>query len=140
MLCGVVALWGLLPLLKFGPLVDWRTLQLCLPLSEAARKLYGHTRGSLIAEFAEGSSEGSSDVLNWYAYWMVQHGVRIYGVHPPSKILELVKTEDATDKLHFVEGATVLRGGYDKQPAFERLCVRYSDLWKHWEKLTKSEL
>jgi hypothetical protein len=97
-------------------------------LNETAANLYGRTRGSEIAEFAEGSSSSPDEILDWYAYWMVQHGVRIYGKRPPSPMREEIPKDQIEGRLHFAGGATRLVEIDNSNPVFVDLCVRRADI------------
>lgn len=110
-------------------------------LSEAAAKLYGDTRGSEIAEFAERSDSGSDPagsanaILDWYAYWMSLKHVIIYGRHPPSLNIEEIPKRQIESHLRFEGGAMRLMEDWNKEPIFIDLCVRQSDLLGRMESL-----
>ena len=75
---GVIMIWGFWPIIRsiaiiglpFGPY---------LPLHKVAANYYGKTRNTAMAEFAERSSDSPDKILNWYGYWMANHGGRIFG-------------------------------------------------------------
>lgn len=110
-----------------------------MPLSCAATMLYGRTRNTVISEFAERSSEDPSGVLNWYAYWMTQHGVRVWGKKPPSTIRELIPPDHIAGPLHFCNGATELFESYNKRPSFVDLTVSRLDLFRLRKRLLAKE-
>jgi hypothetical protein len=45
-------------------------------LARAASEYYGRTRHSKVAQAAEDGNASRDEILNWYAYWLVQHGSR----------------------------------------------------------------
>ena len=106
-----------------------------VPLHEAAAQLFGETRGTSIAEFAERSSKSPEEILDWYGYWMIQHDIRVYGKSPPSPILEEIPRIEIEGKLHFADGATKLMESYNKNPRFHDLAVRTADLRSHHKEL-----
>ncbi len=120
--CGAVAVWGFRRLVRMHGMLGWQFWRIYISLPEAASRLYGLTRGTAIATFAEGSSRNAndppSDILNWYAYWTIQHDEPVYGVRPPSSLRERIKRSDAEGKYHFANGATQLTGGYPPRPVF----------------------
>jgi hypothetical protein len=59
-----------------------------VPLARAAAKYYRRTRHSRVSQAAEGEHASPNEILNWYAYWLVQHGIRLYGKQPPSQLIE----------------------------------------------------
>jgi hypothetical protein len=116
-LCAVVAAWCFWPLVKAG---GWSVGY--IPLGEAAAKLYGQTRNSGVASFAEGTGLGTpDDILDWYGYWMASHGVRIFGRRNPSPNRELVPKGEIGKRLHFGKGATLLTEQYNDSPVFGRI-------------------
>jgi len=53
-----------------------------VPLARAAAKYYRRTRHSRVPQGAEEGHASPDEILNWYAYWLVQHGIRLYGRQP----------------------------------------------------------
>ena len=47
-----------------------------VPLARAAAKYYRRTRHPKVAQAAEDGNASLNEILNWYAYWLVQHGIR----------------------------------------------------------------
>lgn len=137
--CLAIAGWGFWPDISTRGVVGWQFWRTFIPLNEATSRLYGLTRGSAIAEYAEGLSKGAADpreaTLNWYAYWLVQHDVPIYGIRPPSKIRERIIMPNAQGGYDFANGASQLTGRYPTRPVYEDLAVRTSDLAKQWHRL-----
>jgi hypothetical protein len=124
----VIAIWGLWPML---PMVQAVGLPFgYIPLHRAAANLYGKMRGTAAAEFAERSASSPAEVLNWFAYWMVLHGVRVFGKPPPSTRFEEIPRTHIEGRLHFDQGATTLVENYNANPVFTDLSVRRSDLFK----------
>ena len=64
-----------------------------VPLARAADEYYRRTRQSKMAQVAEHGNASPNQILNWYAYWLVQQGVRLYGKQPPSQKLEQIPSE-----------------------------------------------
>jgi hypothetical protein len=91
-----------------------------VPLARAAAKYYRRTRHSCVAHAAEDGLASPDEILNWYGYWLVQHGIRLYGKQPPSQLL-----------FRFRDGATTLCLPWLQAPVFTDLAVRWTDLIKH---------
>jgi xanthosine utilization system XapX-like protein len=132
-MCGIVAIWGL------WPLVPW-TFQVGLPLGytpldRAAAKLYGQMQGTAAAEFAQRSSNSPSEILNWFAYWMVLKGIRAFGKMPPSPLIQEIPRAEIESRLHFNDGAKVLTDNYKSDPLFTNLVVKRRDLFSHRRQL-----
>jgi len=132
-ICGTVAIWGL------WPLVPW-AFQIGLPLGyspldRAAAKLYGQMLGTAAAEFAQHSSTSPSEIINWFAYWMVLKGIRVFGKKPPSPLLQKIPRVEIESRLHFNDGAKVLIDHYKSDPIFTNLVVKRSDLFSHRRQL-----
>jgi hypothetical protein len=131
----VVALWGFWPLLTAPPPVFWPPWKVHMRLRDAAVLLYGKTRGTEIAVSAEGSNNNPSEILNWYAYWITQHGVRLYGEHPPSTVREHIPS-DVIERFHFMHSGMQLKNPHSDRDIFEKLLVRRGDLISRWTALT----
>ena len=102
-----------------------------VPLTRAAAKYYRRTRHSRMAKAAEDGHASPNEILNWYAYWLVQHGVRLYGKQPPSQLLEEIPSEKIKTEFRFRDGATTLCLPWLQAPVFTDLAVRWTDLIKH---------
>jgi hypothetical protein len=121
-ICGIIAIWGLSPLvpsifqigLPFG----------YAPLDHAAAKLYGQMQGTAAAEFAQRSSNSPSEILNWFAYWMVLKGIRVFGRMPPSPVMQEIPGAEIKSRLHFNDGARVLIDNCKSDPIFTNLAVK----------------
>jgi hypothetical protein len=125
--CALVALWGLWPLVKGG---GWSVGY--IPLGQATARLYGQTRNSELASFAEVSGLGSpDDIRDCYGYWVANHGVRIFGRRNPSPNRELVPKGQIGKRLYFGKGATLLTEQYNESPVFVDLAVKWIDLVKN---------
>ena len=70
---AAIAVYGLQPLFEPTALTGWGYIS----LARAAAKYYGLTRNSSMAQAAEGGNASPNKILNWYAYWLVQHGVHV---------------------------------------------------------------
>src|SRR6202048_4811854 len=130
----VFVAWGFWPILK-SITIAGLSLSPYRSLPTAVARYYGRTRGTAMAEFAEKSSKSPNDILNWYGYWMSEHGVRIYGKRPPSPQLELIPKSDIGTILHFVDGAAALQQEYNTHPTFTDLSVKWTDLIKNRKSL-----
>ena len=134
----VIAIWGIWPLL---PMMQAVGLPFgYVPLHRAAANLYGKMRGTAAAEFAERSASSPAEVLDWFAYWMVQHGVRVFGKRPPSPHMEQIQRHDMEGRLHFDQGARTLVESYNSSAVFTDLAVRRSDLFKQRRQMTGERL
>jgi hypothetical protein len=131
--CGMIAIWGL------WPLVDW-IFQVGLPLGyvpmdRTAAKLYGQMQGTAAAEFARRSGNSPSEILNWFAYWMVLKGIRVFGKTPPSPLIQEIPRSKIESGLHFDGGAEILIDNYKSDPVFTDLAVRRYDLLRRRRQL-----
>lgn len=102
-----------------------------VPLARAADEYYRRTRRSKMAQAAEDGNASPNQILNWYGYWLVQQGVRLYGKQPPSQRLEEIASEKIKTEFRFRDGPTALYVPYLQAPVFTDLAVRWSDLIKH---------
>ena len=123
---AALGLWRLIPSVELIRYV---------PMEKAAKRLYGKTRRSPLAGFAEKNGGGSPErTLTWYGYWMVQNGVRIYGRRLPSHKLELIPYEDLRRML-FKNDVTSLYESNATNPTFIDLSVKRTDLIKRHDEL-----
>ena len=102
-----------------------------VPLARAAAEYHGRTRHSKAGHAAEEGNASRDEILNWYAYWLVQHGIRLYGKQPPSQVLEEIPSEKIKTEFRFRNGATALGLPWLQAPVFTHLAVRWADLIKH---------
>jgi hypothetical protein len=91
-----------------------------VPLARAAADYYRRTRHSKMAQAAEDGNASPNQILNWYAYWLVQQGVCLYGKQAPSQRLEEIPGEKIKAEFRFRDG-----------PTATDLTVRWTDLIKH---------
>jgi len=105
--CAGVAIWGFWPLVRLVGSVGLPFGY--VPLEQAAGKLFGQMQGTAAAEFARRSSDSPAEILNWFAYWMAQHGVRIFGKNPPSPRLQEIPKIEIGSRLNFRDGASRLQ-------------------------------
>lgn len=135
-LCLGLVVWGSWPLVKFEASIPWPLWHRDLALPDAMSKLYGLTRGTDMADFAERASKNDpAEILDWYAYWLALHSVPIYGKRIPSTIEERLPPEVILPRLHFAGGARCLVGGHPRQTIYHELKVRRSDIRNHWKAL-----
>jgi hypothetical protein len=102
----------------------------CVPLPDAAAALYAASLGQPIAHLAErshGDTTTPDDISTWYAYWITERGVTIYGRRPPSTIAQPISAEDL-DALIFGDGASMLWRSGAPQPVYTDLEIRRTDL------------
>jgi hypothetical protein len=133
-ICGAIVLWGFWPAVRLIPSVGIPLGY--VPLPKAAARLYGSMRGTEAAEFAERSGKSPDEVLDWYAYWMMLHGIRMFGKKPPSPVLEEIPNiEIASGHLHFADGATRLIELYDSRTQFTDLKVSRADIFARRKEL-----
>ncbi len=102
-----------------------------IPLARAADEYYRRTQGSKMARAAEDANASLNQILNWYGYWLVQQGVRLYGKPPPSQRLEEIPSEKIKAEFRFRDAPTALYVPWQQAPVFTDLAVRWTDLIKH---------
>jgi hypothetical protein len=102
-----------------------------VPLSRAADEYYRRTQGSKMAQAAEDGNASPNQILNWYGYWLVQQGVRLYGKQPSSQNLQEIPSEKIKTELRFLDDPTALYVPWQQAPVFTDLVVRWTDLIKH---------
>lgn len=102
-----------------------------VPLTRAADEYYRRTRGSKVSQAAEEGNASPNQILNWYGYWLVQQGIRLYGKQPPSQRLEEIPSEKIKTTFRFHDGPTALYVPWLQAPVFTDLAVRWTDLIKH---------
>jgi hypothetical protein len=84
-----------------------------------------------MAQAAEDGNASPNQILNWYGYWLVQQGVRLYGKQPSSQNLQEIPSEKIKTELRFLDDPTALYVPWQQAPVFTDLVVRWTDLIKH---------
>jgi hypothetical protein len=102
-----------------------------VPLARAADEYYRRTRGSKVSQAAEDGNASPNQILNWYGYWLVQQGVRLYGKQSPSQRLEEIPSDKVKTAFRFRDSPTALYVPWLQAPVFTDLAVRWTDLIKH---------
>jgi hypothetical protein len=130
-LCAAIAAWGFWPLIKIINVMGWPFLIGFITSELATAKLYGKMRGTVIAKVAEREAKTPDDIQNWYAQWMVNRGINIYGKKPPSNVLELIPKHIIKEELYFEGGARRLMNRcYTNRVVFDALSVKRLDIFR----------
>jgi len=104
-----------------------------LPLRDAMRQAYERTLTGTLSAFANGQADGNpEEVLNWYAYFSLNH-LPIYGKRAPSTVPELFKPE-LINRYYFLGGGTAL-APKGNGPAYTDLSVKRGELAAFFNKL-----
>lgn len=123
-----------------------------VPLREAAKKLRANAHMySVFEDFCQNTSPCPYDVpriepddtIQWYAYWILQRGLPLFGTAPPSRVIRYTGRMNV-NKVHLRAGATEgwhpSRVDHDWGPAYNHLFVRRIDLWRMRKEINPKDL